>query len=215
MKSHYEIEQTADWHYDPRHPPLAGDLRELERTSTADITTEIEDILTRPYELGGVKRIHSGDPALSVDNTDINTRSQHMRQIGYTQEHYFIEFNNDVIEDFAAQQKEKFNLAYEHHCVILIPPGQCMPVHGDTYSYLMRFMKRDNPTVKYDLKTNAKRYLTLLTDWQWGQVLGAGNQLTWQWSKGDTYEWGHKLIHWSANAGFKPMAFFEITGLEV
>ncbi|MAG26987.1 hypothetical protein CMI47_15725 [Candidatus Pacearchaeota archaeon] len=214
MKSQYQIEQTAEWHYDKKQPPNK-ELRYVGDVKVREIDSIVKDIIERPYELGGIKRVHSGDPALSVANTSINKRSQHMREIGYTPDHYFIEFNNEIVDDFAENQKKIFNLSYEHHCVILIPPGQCMPVHGDTYSYLMRFMKRDNPEVEYNLKENARRYLTFFTDWEWGQVLGAGNVLQWQWNKGETFVWDHKLIHWSANAGFEPMVFFEITGLEL
>ena len=62
---------------------------------------------------------------------------------------------------------------------------------------------------------HARRFLTFLGDWNWGQCLGAGNAIEWQWKTGHTYEWEHKLIHWCANAGFEPMVFFEITGLEL
>lgn len=214
MRSQYQIEKTADWHYDTQEAP-SSELRLLGRIPPSALPQNVGELLHRPYEMGGVQRIHSGDPAIAVDNAAISERSRHMREIGYNEEHYFIEFNNEVVDSFAASQKERFNLSYEHHCVIIIPPGQCMPVHGDTYSYLMRFMARDNPTVGYDLATNARRYLTFLTDWDWGQSLGAGNVLQWQWNKGDTYEWDHKLIHWCSNAGFAPMVFFEITGLEL
>ena len=214
MKSQYQIEQTGDWHYN-KHQPPGNELRFIENIPTERAQAAIDEILLRPYDLGGIKRVHSGDPAISVDSPSINERSRTMRELGYTEEDYFIEFNNDIVEDFATELKHKFNLSYEHHCVIILPPSQCMPVHGDTYSYLMRLMKSDHPSIQYNLKKHARRYLTLLTDWEWGQSLGAGNVLQWQWRKGDTYVWDHKLIHWGSNAGFKPMVFFEITGLEL
>lgn len=214
MKSQYQINHAADWHYDKNRAP-STELQHVGHINVDSAQEIVKRMLAQPYDLGGIKRIHSGNPAISVDNASINERSRHMRDLGYTKDHYFIEFNNDIVDDFAASMKQKYNLLYEHHCAIIIPPGQCMPVHGDTYSYLMRFMKRDNPEVKYDLKKNARRYLTFLTDWDWGQSFGAGNAMQWQWEKGDTYAWDHKLIHWCSNAGLAPMVFFEITGLEL
>lgn len=214
MKSQYQIKQTGDWHYN-KHQPPDKELRFVDNVSVEPALSEMSEAMLRPYDFGGIKRIHSGDPAIAVENSSISERSRAMRELGYTKEHYFIEFNNDIVDDFATGMKKRYNLSYEHHCVIIVPPGQCMPVHGDTYSYLMRIMKSEHPSVQYDLKTHARRYLTFLTDWDWGQSLGAGNMLQWQWLKGDTYVWDHKLIHWGSNAGFEPMVFFEITGLEL
>ena len=57
--------------------------------------------------------------------------------------------------------------------------------------------------------------MTHIADWEWGQSLGAGNVIKWQWKIGDVYQWGHRMLHWSSNASMKPMVFFEITGLEL
>ena len=76
-------------------------------------------------------------------------------------------------------------------------------------------MKRDYPEVTFGEVKNIRRYMTFLTDWEWGQSFGAGNVIKWQWKKGDVFKWGHKMLHWSSNASLKPMVFFEITGLEL
>ena len=212
MKLKYDIKETADWHYDSQMVPT-DELRKVAHYDISAYDGVVANILADPYMMGGIKRIHIGSPALKVNNKQINVRSLYMEQIGYSHEDYFIEFNNDVLQNLVHELRVKFNLIHEHYCIIVIPPGQCMPVHGDTYSYLMRYMERDNPEVQYDLKEHCRRYLTFLSDWEWGQSLGAGNVLKWQ--KGDIFEWEHKLIHWSSNAGLKPMVFLEVTGLRL
>ena len=138
-----------------------------------------------------------------------------MRDIGYTENNYFIEFINDKLPLLIDKMSNKYNVSHWHCCVIMIPPSQCMPVHDDTYAYLKKYMKRDYPEVTFDEVKNIRRYMTFLTDWEWGQSFGAGNVIKWQWKKGDVFKWGHKMLHWSSNASLKPMVFFEITGLEL
>lgn len=218
MKSNYEIEKLADWHYDPQGDPNTDEfywIRNINELSTRE-KSSILSVIQDPYANGGVKRVHIGAPALQVNNTHINERTEAMRTHGYNNEDYFIEFNNDVFDSLAKQLKDVHNLSYEHHCGILIPAGQCMPVHGDTYSYLQRLMKEKHPEVQYDLTKNARRYMVFLTDWTWGQSFGAGNTLKSQWKVGETYTWKHKLLHWCSNASAtRPILFFEITGLEL
>jgi len=216
MKLQFDfLKLSEDWHYNKYEDPK-DELKYLDSVALNDHTLDlVERISKSPYEHGAQKRIHIGDTAVKDNNANINERSVCMRNVGYTENNYFIEFNNDILPDIADLMKEKYNLSYEHSCAIIIPPGQCMPVHGDTYSYLMRYMASDFSEIKYDLKKDVRRYLMFLTDWEWGQSIGAGNVLKWQWKKGDIFKWDHKLLHWSSNAGMKPVVFFEITGLEI
>jgi len=215
MKLNYEVEKLADWHYDKfRHPE--NELTYIEAIWLTDnILSKRDNVLEAPDKFGGINRIHIGDTALQVNNKNINSRSEKMRLVGYTEHDYFIEFNNDIFDDLANFLKDRYKLSYEHHCTIIVNPGQCMPAHGDTYSYLMKLMAKDYPEVEYDLKENTRRYMMFLTDWEWGQSFGAGNIIKGQWRIGDVYSWKHKLLHWCSNASFTPIVFFEITGLEL
>jgi len=218
MKIPFDIEKLTDWHYNPKESSK-DDLKAvgnaLDNIVISKVDAQVAKLIKNPYKMGGIKRIHIGDPALDVNNPTIGSRAKKMREVGYTDDAHFIEFNNDVLDEFAKELKDRFNLAYEHHCTIIVPPGQCMPAHGDTYSYLMKMMSKEHPKVKYDLKANSRRYMVMLTDWSWGQSFGAGNSISWQWSTGRIYTWGHKYLHWCSNAGFTPIVFFEITGLEL
>ena len=215
MKLNYDVEKLSDWHYDKFRRPN-NELKFIEHIGLPENILVIRDnVLKLPEKFGGIKRIHIGDTALKVDNKDINSRSEKMRHSGYTENDYFIEFNNDIFDDLAEFLKTKYKLAYEHHCSIIVNPGQCMPAHGDTYSYLMKLMAKNYPDVKYDLKQHTRRYLIFLSEWEWGQSLGAGNVIKGQWQVGDVYSWQHKLLHWCSNASFTPIIFFEITGLEL
>jgi len=176
--------------------------------------TNVEGFINAPYINGGVKRIHIGEPTLHVKNEGINSRIKRMIDAGYTSNEHFIEFN-DQFEDIAKTLSDKYSLPYYHFCAIIVPAGQCMPTHPDTYAYLMKLMKRDNPNVEYDLATQGKRYMTFLTDWEQGQSFGAGSEIKWNWEIGDIFEWGFKYPHWCSNAGMQPMMFFEITGVNV
>tara|TARA_B100000287_G_scaffold426109_1_gene473476 strand:- start:793 stop:1443 length:651 start_codon:yes stop_codon:yes gene_type:complete len=214
MKSKFEFNKVSPgWHYNKFNYP-AGEIVLDSKISLEDITTDkVSNILSSPYDEGGIKRIHIGDTAEKVENAIIDARISHMREIGYKSSDYFIEFINDKFLELEDTLSEKYGISHHHACAIIVQPGQCMPVHDDTYAYLQKYMKRDYPNVEYDVVKNIRRYLVFLTDWEWGQTLGAGNTIVHQWKKGDIYTWKHKMLHWSSNASMKPMAFFEITGL--
>jgi len=212
----YNFEKMSKtWHYNRTLPPQ-GELRKCGQIDISSTNLAILDkMLENPIGSNGYKRIHGGDPALNVMNKSINSRSSHMREIGFNENHYFYEFNDERFLSIVNKLKNDHGISYEHYCSIIVPPGQCMPAHGDTYGYLQRYMKRDYSYVEYDLAKNACRYLVFLSDWSWGQSFGAGNAITHQWSVGDVYQWDHRLIHWCSNSGFDPFIFFEITGLQL
>ena len=216
MKSKFKFEKVSPgWHYDKFAEPT-NELEQIDSIIFDDETLKIvDDIIANPYEGGGIKRVHIGNPAEDVVNKTISARVAHMREIGYTENNYFIEFINDKLPLLIDKMSNKYNVSHWHCCVIMIPPSQCMPVHDDTYAYLKKYMKRDYPEVTFDEVKNIRRYMTFLTDWEWGQSFGSGNVIKWQWKKGDVFKWGHKMLHWSSNASLKPIVFFEITGLEL
>ena len=216
MKSMYNFEKmSSTWHYN-RRLDAQNELRKIGSTTVSSgDTAQVNRMLNHPYESEGLKRIHSGDPALEVNNQSISDRSRHMRKIGYNENQYFIEFNRHPFDNIAANLRSTYGISYDHSCVVIVPPGQCMPAHGDTYGYLQRYMKRDNPDVQFDLVEHARRYVVFLSSWSWGQSFGAGNTVKSQWSIGDVYQWDHRLIHWCSNSGFDPFVFFEISGLKL
>ena len=213
MKFKFE-KVSPNWHYNKFVHPYD----ELQCVGHYSISTNvyniIDNFIANPHQFGGIKRIHIGDTVENVNNDTIDKRIIYMKKAGYTKENYFIEFINSKLADLEVQLANKYNLTHYHYCIVLIPPGQCMPVHDDTYSYLNKYMKRDYPNVKYDT-SNIRRYLVFLTDWEWGQCFGAGNVIKWQWRVGDTYTWKYRMLHWASNASFEPMVFFEITGLKL
>tara|TARA_R110002051_G_scaffold49557_1_gene96685 strand:+ start:2115 stop:2768 length:654 start_codon:yes stop_codon:yes gene_type:complete len=214
MKSKFEFNKVSPgWHYDTKIKQ-GLELSCLDNINLSDITKEkVSNIIEAPYREGGIKRIHIGDTAEKVENKIIDSRIAHMREVGYKSNDYFIEFINDKFLELEKTLSIEYDIEYHHACAIYLEPGQCMPVHDDTYAYLQKYMKRDYPEVKYDAVENIRRYLVFLTDWEWGQCLGAGNTIEHQWTAGDVYAWKHKMLHWSSNSSMKPMAFFEITGL--
>ena len=208
-------EVSPDWHYDKFAKP-GNELEYIGSINNNDTTLKVVDnIISNPYGEKKKKRIHIGNPAEDVVSNTINKRVNHMRDVGYSDHQYFIEFINDKFPELETQLSEKFNISHYHCCAIIVQPGQCMPVHDDTYSYLKKYMNKDHPDVKYDMVKNVKRYLTCLTDSEWGQSIGAGNVIKGQWHIGDIFKWNHKMIHWVSNASMKPMVIFEITGLEL
>jgi len=216
MKSKFRFKKVSPgWHYDKFSEPN-DELQRIDNIIINDMTLSVTDsIISNPYEYQGIQRIHTGNPAEKVNSDVINKRVAHMLEVGYSENNYFIEFINDMFPELKDKLSKKYGISHYHHCAIIVPPGQCMPVHDDTYSYLMKYMSRDYPDVEYDMVKNVRRYLTFLTDWEWGQCLGAGNVIKWQWKKGDIFKWNHKMLHWSSNASMKPMVFFEITGLKL
>jgi hypothetical protein len=211
----YNFEKMSKtWHYD-RKVISQDELRKIGSTNVSqDDMTTVNKMLNNPLQ-GGIKRIHSGNPVLQVGNQSVSERSKYMRKIGYNENQYFIEFNHHCFDNIVKNLKNNYNVSYDHSCVVIVPPGQCMPAHGDTYGYLQRYMKRDNPDVYFDLAKHARRYVVFLSEWSWGQSFGAGNTIKCQWLIGDVYEWDHRLIHWCSNSGLDPLIFFEISGLEL
>tara|TARA_Y100000310_G_scaffold345224_1_gene462867 strand:+ start:5933 stop:6577 length:645 start_codon:yes stop_codon:yes gene_type:complete len=214
MKSKFEFEKVSPgWHYDKWQETV-----ELFKVNQIKLSKETESKVSRiiksPYEEGGIKRVHIGDATKKIDNEVISARITHMTEAGYKPSDYFIEFINDKFLELEKNISNIYSITNYHACAVIVEPAQCMPVHDDTYSFLQKYMKKNHPEIQYQLH-NIKRYLTFLTDWEWGQCLGAGNTIAHQWRKGDTYQWKHKMLHWCSNASMKPMVFFEITGLEL
>lgn len=205
---------SPGWHYDKFSKPED----ELEHIGSINIDNNVsgvvDNILSNPYDEGGIKRVHIGNPTEDVNSSVINKRVAHMREIGYTTDNHFIEFINEKFPTLEKTLSDRYGISHYHYCAIMINPGQCMPVHDDTYSYLKKYMNRDYPDVEYDM-SDIRRYCTFLTDWEWGQSFGAGNLIKGQWRKGDIFEWKHKMLHWSSNASMKPLLFYEITGLNL
>ena len=194
-------------------------MNSLSRTGNITIGNSTHDIISKiiqsPKLHGGHKRIHIGSPVVQVTNHIINERIQHMKKVGYNYEDYFIEFNDDILTEVKEDIKSKYNISYEHACTVIVPPGQCMPVHSDTYSYLMRYMKSDYPDISYNLETDVRRCLVVLNKWSQGQSLGADDKVVYDWNIGDVYQWRFQAPHWCSNASMEPIVFFEITGLKI
>ena len=191
-------------------------LRYINNISIRDDTLKsVETMLKYPYENGGVKRVHIGETAVKVENKNISQRCKAMKEAGYGLDDYFIEFNSNILPQVEETLRNRYNLSYTHCCTVIIPPGQCMPAHSDTYSYLMRYMTKDFNSVTYDLKQDVRRYLVFLKDWQAGQALGAENTIKCGWKIGGVYEWDYKAVHWCSNSSLLPTVFFEITGLNL
>ena len=88
---------SKTWHYDRTAPP-ENDLSNCGNILIPDsVNVLIDKMLLDPIQHGGYKRIHSGDPALHVTNSSINNRSAHMRQIGFNENHFFM---NLMMRDF-------------------------------------------------------------------------------------------------------------------
>lgn len=77
----------------------------------------------------------------------------------------------------------------------MIPPGRIVPVHQDHFVNLRK---------KYDISIDrCSRYLIMLEDWVFGQLVELDDLTITRWKKGDVYEFDHTVMHWGVNASNK------------
>ena len=81
-------------------------------------------------------------------------------------------------------------------------PGQCLPLHTDSYS---AFKKRFG-----DKKTT--RYFVAVSPWDWGHFLQVHDNMIHHWEPGYAVEIPNDVFHLSGNCGILPKYSLTITG---
>ena len=82
-------------------------------------------------------------------------------------------------------------------------PGNMLPLHSDGMEGFRRLYG----------KQNARRFFVAVSDWDWGHVLQAHDNIISHWKTGDTWEIKPGVFHCSANFGIKNKYTFTITGV--
>ena len=112
MKSKFKFKKVSpDWHYNKFEEP-SNELEKVDRLYIHDDTLQtVNNIISSPYSEGGIKRVHIGNPVEDVNSSIINERVAHMREVGYDEDKYFIEFINDKFSELEKQLSEKYNIS--------------------------------------------------------------------------------------------------------
>lgn len=74
----------------------------------------------------------------------------------------------------------------------LVEPGRIVPIHQDQFVNLRK--EKNIPP------ENCFRYIIMLEDWQFGQILEFKDQSIRQWRRGDTWMFDSSEIHCAANS---------------
>ena len=82
-------------------------------------------------------------------------------------------------------------------------PGQMLPLHSDGMEGFKRMYGKENP----------RRFFVAVSDWDWGHVFQAHDNMISHWKTGDTWEIKPDVWHCSANFGITNKYTFTITGV--
>ena len=138
----------------------------------------------------------------SVNHCPIfETCKQWMVQNDYNEHNTrYFKFANEELERFFDPLKAMFEDTLEDMTMSLFvqPAGQTMPGHVDTYSSYMR------KTGEYPDYSRLRRYMTFVSDWDWGHFFHYGNHVMQPWEAGDTWDLVGGIYHGSANCGVTP-----------
>ena len=100
-------------------------------------------------------------------------------------------------------------LPFEENCVItptMIPPGNTMPWHVDTYSYFKNQCGAERQQF-------VARILIFLKDWETGHYLQCGDSVIHHWQAGEVLIWHPDRPHVAANVGYTNRWTCNITGI--
>jgi len=135
----------------------------------------------------------------SVNHCPIyETCKQWMVQNDYNEHNTrYFKFANEELEEWYEPLRNMFSNQLEDMTMSLFvqPPGQTMPCHVDTYSSYMR------KTGEYPDYSRLRRYMTFVSDWNWGHYFHYGNHVMQPWLAGDTWDLVGGIYHGSANCG--------------
>ena len=138
----------------------------------------------------------------SVNHCPIfETCKQWMVQNDYNEHNTrYFKFANEELEEFYEPLKRMFDDKLDDMTMSLFvqPPGQVMPDHVDTFSSYMR------KTGEYPDYSRLRRYMTFVSDWDWGHFFHYGNHVMQPWRQGDTWDLVPGIYHGSANSGVTP-----------
>ena len=82
-------------------------------------------------------------------------------------------------------------------------PGNMLPLHSDGMEGFRRIFGLENP----------RRFFVAVSDWDWGHVFQAHDNMISHWHTGDTWEIQPGVWHCSANFGITNKYTFTITGV--
>ena len=82
-------------------------------------------------------------------------------------------------------------------------PGNMLPLHSDGMEGFRRIYGLENP----------RRFFVAVSDWDWGHVFQAHDNMISHWNTGDTWEIKPGVWHCNANFGITNKYTFTITGV--
>lgn len=98
----------------------------------------------------------------------------------------------------------KFNYNF-----LKLTPGCSLMWHFDTYATFVKFN-----SISEEQADNICRTVTMMSDWDRGQVLQVGDEVYTHWQAGDTYTWKGDTWHGMANFGPSECIVSQITFLD-
>jgi hypothetical protein len=99
---------------------------------------------------------------------------------------------NDELPAIWKQFLKEFDLTTGSVSWTLIESGRIVPIHQDFFVNL-----RQTYNAEVD---QCARYIIMLEDWIFGQIVEFDDRVLTRWKKGDVWEFDHTIPHWAANA---------------
>lgn len=144
----------------------------------------------------------------SLWNDNLSTESQNYKQCGYTEHNTRVWKSTNLKEplEFNWQESLISQLPIDHGIATLTrqDPGQVLPWHVDKF-YMLRRLNPSDPRM-------IVRFLIFFQDWDIGHLLQIGNDVLYNWKRGDVYVWTQNAPHVSANIGLTQKWTCNVTG---
>lgn len=90
-----------------------------------------------------------------------------------------------------------------------LTPGCSLMWHFDTYATFVKYNNIDEKDIN-----NVCRTITMMQDWDYGQVLQVDNKVHTHWNAGDTYTWRGNEWHGMSNFGLNDIIISQVTFLD-
>lgn len=203
-----EILKQSPWHWNAQEQIHSDGDSFMYKSDHVDWTELANWAIARSNEVRVPQKYwhwhdgHAMHAKESVNHCPIfETCKQWMVQNDYNEHNTrYFKFANEELDRFFGPLKAMFEDTLEDMTMSLFvqPPGQTMPGHVDTYSSYMR------KTGEYPDYSRLRRYMTFVSDWDWGHFFHYGNHVMQPWKAGDTWDLVGGIYHGSANCGVTP-----------
>lgn len=99
---------------------------------------------------------------------------------------------NDELPSYWPKFLESMELEEGSVSWTMIRPARIVPIHQD---YFVNLRKNYNVSLE-----QCSRYLLMLDDWSFGQLVELDDLTITRWKKGDVWEFDYTVSHWAVNA---------------